>query len=97
MNILVKRYRVRRNGKKYKAGDIIEDVPTAEAEKLVKESHGSLQLLRFKDTESEVVSPENSQEENSQEENSQEGNGQEEINGLPDTIPTVTHRKGVKK
>jgi hypothetical protein len=80
MNILVKRYRVRRNGKKYKAGDIVEGVPAAEAEKLVKESHGSLQLLRFKDNEAAGAE-----------------NNQEEMDGLPDTIPAVTHRKGGKK
>lgn len=46
MQILVERFCVRHNGKQYQAGDIIPDVDTAEAKKLVAASHGELRLLQ---------------------------------------------------
>ena len=82
MNILVEKYRVRHNGKKYKAGDVISGIPADEAKKLVEESHGSLRLLNLPDgEEAETKSAEQ----------------QEEVEGLPDESPTIVHRKGTKK
>lgn len=89
MNILVEKYRVRHNGKKYKAGDVIQGIPAEEAEKLVKESHGSLRLLNFHNDMKNVATE--------TETAAKTETAAEEISGLPDESPTIVHRKGGKK
>ena len=89
MNILVDKFFIKHNGKKYKAGDVIEGIPAEEAEKLVKESHGALRLLNFHNDMKSVATETETAEETETD--------AEEVTGLPDEAPTVVHRKGGKK
>lgn len=94
MDILLKKFSLRRNGVRYFAGDVVKGLPEEEAVKLAEESNGEIVLMQYKQSAEEETAGKDA--EKNEETAAEVTDDAAEAEGLPELNPTESV-KGTKK